>query len=667
MPKPNNKNNKNSDIKIKNSKSSLSEFVIRKIPTDEEVKNFDEYVRHEKKEEEIDESLSEIYQDVEGNKVNVSKIDIKKRRGFVFWLLSLILMIGFFTAAGYAIYYYLYTSLSADPTKVELTINAPNEVAAGQEFFYELIYKNLNIANINNIEINVIYPENFIFLDSQPQANANNNIWKFSSLPPGESGNIKIKGKIIAPLDNLSALAQSITYIPANFSSEFKKQSSREILISNIGVNLSADSNASALINEEREITIKYKAEANNYLQNFRFTLAAPANVAILTKSESEQKNIGIWQINDLSADEKELKIKFKAKAKDSDQEEFNLLYEYSDDGVKYYKFFADKISLEVIKSDLNLILIINGSRNNQSVDFGQTLNYSIVYANKGETEMKDVVIMAILEDEFLDKSSFNDKNGGILNNGTIIWTKDEIPNLESLSQNQEGIIDFAINILPLDKINLDKNNIDTAKKYQIKSYAQFSIGSKPADSGISGMDASPSDQESVKSNTIINSINSDLKLNEKLRYFNEDNIAVGYGPLPPKVGSATSYKVYWTISNNLHELNDLEITSQLPAYVNWDDKNQTTVGSLYYDNDNHKVVWHIGRLPISIDKVEAEFNIAITPSPDDKNKILVLLSGTSVSAIDKETGSVVTSAASAKTTKLEDDSIAGNDGVITD
>lgn len=43
--------------------------------------------------------------------------------------------------------------------------------------------------------------------------------------------------------------------------------------------------------------------------------------------------------------------------------------------------------------------------------------------------------------------------------------------------------------------------------------------------------------QADNKSNVIKNLINSDLSLSEKILYFNEDNVPVGSGPLPPKVG----------------------------------------------------------------------------------------------------------------------------------
>ena len=79
------------------------------------------------------------------------------------------------------------------------------------------------------------------------------------------------------------------------------------------------------------------------------------------------------------------------------------------------------------------------------------------------------------------------------------------------------------------------------------------------------------------------------------------------------------------------------------------------------------QVVWEIGLLPVSVYQASAEFGINLTPSENDRNKILILSSGATVSATDSETKSTIVIKSGPKTTKLEDDEIAGmnNNGRI--
>jgi hypothetical protein len=645
MPKPKDKKNKNeeSGLNIKEERSSLSEFVKRSLPTIEEVEKFDEYAREEVKSGDIEESLSEIYQDDGGKMVDVKKLDIKKGRGFFFYFFSLVIA-GLLVSAAYA-GYILYTKNNPASVQVEFAISGEESVLAGEEFLYTMSYKNLSNVDINSIEIKLTYPENFIYLDSSPAAPEKNNSWRFAKLEAHGSDEIKIKGKIIGPMGGRSNILGVITYTPANFSSEFKKETAFENTVSGTGINITIEPLASVLVGEENELAVKYKKDSESFLNKFRLSVVKSDNVEFMEGTTTP----GMREINEAGDKEQEIRIKFKVKDKINEKEELTFNFEASDDGNKYFKFYEGKLDFEVIKNSLNLSLILNGSRSDQGIDFNETLNYSIAYANKGEAEMKDIVIMAVLTSDILDWKTLSDKTNGKLGDSAITWSKEQIPQLAGLEPNEEGIIDFSINVLPIEQINLNLSS-----KYQVESYAQFSIGSSEV-----------KQNGDTKSNTIVSKVNSDLKLNEQVRYFNDDNIAVGSGPLPSKVGQTTSYKVYWKLTNNLHELLNVRLEAKLPEYVSWDDKNRTTVGSIYFDEANRKVVWDIGRLPVSVFEADGEFNISITPVESDRNKVLVILPGTTIEAADSETGSAISRAGKAKTTKLEDDDIAEGDGRV--
>jgi hypothetical protein len=258
---------------------------------------------------------------------------------------------------------------------------------------------------------------------------------------------------------------------------------------------------------------------------------------------------------------------------------------------------------------------------------------------------MKGVIIMAILESDFLDWQSLTDQSGGKVSDNTISWSQAEIPALAELPSGAAGTIDFSIQLKP-------QAAIDISKAYQITSYVKYSVLGKSA-GGES------------QSNTIVSKINSDLSLSEQLRYFSDDNIAVGSGPLPPKVGQATSLKVYWTINNSLHELGSLTVSVILPDGVGWDGKNNSSIGSLVYDNVANKVTWLIGSLPVTVAKATADFNISLIPQESDRNKIKVILNDTAVTALDTVTGTPMSKTLKAKTSKLEDDTMVSGDGVV--
>jgi hypothetical protein len=643
MPSPKQKN-KVSDIQ--DSPSDKGQELVEKL---------------EERKEEINESLTEIYQDENGNMVDVKSIEKRKKKGFFFWFL-LIIIIAALVGAG-AGYFYKYYNKKITGEKIELSVATDKkDIVSGQEYSYVVDYHNGEKVEIKNIQIKIALPENFIVTEASPQpavaSSSLNNIWNIDRLLPFASGQIKIKGKLMGMKGAKANAVAEMIYTPKNFSSEFKKSANLEIVILDNGLEISVDSYSSILVGEENKITVGIKAKDLSYIDKLKLDVVLPENSGIeilssgTTSKDSiiEQSTLRLseWQINKITKDGLEFTIPFKAKERVNQNEKINLVFSYPQND-KDYRVFEYPIELEIVKSDLNLGLVVNGSRNDQGINFGEALHYSVTYSNKGDSEMKDIVIMAVIEGDYLDWSTLKDSLKGNAKDGMITWTKEEIPELAVLSPGSEASIDFTIQALPQSAINSAKKN------YEIKSYAQFTIGNRSAIKTVGDS----------KSNIIINKINTDLELKESIRYFNEDNIPVGSGPLPPKVGEATTYKVYWSIANNLHEINNLKVEVSLPPYVSWDEKNTSTQGTVTYSQDEKKVVWDIGRLPVIYDEIKAEFSVKIIPGEDDRNKVLVLLPGSNITALDTETNAEIKKESKAKTTKLEDDDIAIGDGRI--
>lgn len=678
--------NKNSeDIKINSEESSLAEFTKRKLPDEKEMEAFDKAVEEEyeksedeyehfdtdiktEQDERVEESLNEIYSDGKGKKVDVHSLDKVKRHGIVWQFFNFVLTIGVLATIGYGAYYYFFKHLGSDVTAMDFGIEGKTEVVSGEEFFYTINYRNNSNINYNNANIEVSFPENFVFLESSAKSKDDKNkAWEMGTVAAHSSGELKIKGMLAGPNDKSSIVVANLTYKAEGYSSEFKKESSLTVLIKGIGLNINFDNGQSTLVGDANEILIKFSKQDKNYINNFRVTFEPQDNIQLISSDDYKADNKakfttvrpGVFQVDEITGDEQILPIKFKFTDKKEPTQQVKILLEQpmATGTDAFYTFLEKTIDYEVMKNDLNLTLIVNGSKDDQGADFGQTLNYSIVYKNKGETEMKDVVIMAVLESDFLDWTTLKDEKNGREKGNTITWTKAEIPELASVPQNSEGTIDFSVKLM-----NIGQANIDANKDFQVKGYAQFSVGQATEKTG----DAKDEKTDN-RSNTIIVKINSDLKLEEQVRYFNEDNISVGSGPLPFQVGQKTSVKVYWVLTNNLHELVDTKVVTTLPSNVTWENKSRTNVGAISYDSNSRTVTWDINRLPISVFRADAEFTIGVTPADGDRDTIMVIKPGSEVTATDSVTGTVLKKSSEAKTTKLDDDDIAQrtNDGMV--
>jgi len=641
----------------KRASSSLSAFVERPVPTEKEVATFERVVNREARNQEIDTNLSEIYTNKKGGFVDVKKMKIRRRQLFVIRFFRRLLILTLLAGIAYFAYSYFFDRTN-DSSSLEIKIAAPEKVLAGEEFSYKIEYHNPSKFILTKVHLEVQYPENFIITGSSLSPQNGNYGWSLPDLDPGASASLSITGKLINKPESVNVISGRLSYVPLNYSSQFKKEASASTVVTGPGFQVDLEYSNTAFLNQDNSMTLIISDVKNNNLGDFNLSFALPeetnASVASGTEvsasstSPSAKKMIitktggASWLISGLSQElgRQEIPLIYKIGTKLDNSEISVRLEKKLEDGQSYI-FWEKTFKPELVKSDLNLTMFVNGSKTDNAINFGQALNYTVSYSNKGDNTFKEVVVMAVLSGDFLDPNSLKMEKKGETRGNTIIWTKNEIPELAAIKPGQEGEINFSVNLLPFKDGDLGKN-------MSVTSFAQY---------GVNNQSAKGNDN---KSNTIISKINSDLSLTEQIRYFNDDNQPVGSGPLPPKVDEKTGFKVYWVVKNNLHELTDTRVVFNLPSNVNWDEKNTTTVGNIYYDANTRQIIWEIGRLPVSVYRADAEFGISVTPLETDRNKILVLTSGATITATDTDTKNLITKKTSPKTTKLEDDDIAG-------
>ncbi len=652
---------KKTRITRKGKSSSPASFLERPLPESEEVLLFEQAIKKEALAQEADQNLSAIYRDNKGELVDVSKVK-KRRRVRLVVLFKRLLVITILACGLYGAYYY-YFQRPAGTEGVSLRVAAPEEISVATPFSYELIYENNSGLSLSNVSLEAILPPSFVLSTSSPQTSGLNS-WSLGNLNPGASGKVIVSGYLVAAVDSPNVINAKLNYTPANFSSEFKKEASANTVIAGMGFAVNTDYLNTALIGQSNELKLDFTGFKENQIKDLYLSVSVSDNfkvesvgseeqLATSTATSSEEVTAvsvqpageGNWTIHNLPFNSEErisVPLVFSLKEKKQDQEDFTLrLLKKEADGSEHI-FWEKTISFDVMKSDLNLSLSLNGEKSDQPLDFGETLEYSLSYSNNGDSALYDLVLMAVIKGDFIQWSSLRDPSGGSRSSNAIVWTKEQVPALAELAPGSSGTIDFSVKVK-------DFTDSDLGSDALISSYAQYGINNQASKEG-----------DDNKSNTINSQLNSDLALSEKILYFNEDNLPIGSGPLPPRVGETTTVRVAWTIKNNLHDLEEAQVILDLPAGVNWAGANNTNVGKISYDEENRRITWRIGFLPLSVYRADAEFNLSLTPSEADRNKILVISPGSLATAIDALTKGDLRRKTQAKTSKLEDDEIAG-------
>lgn len=627
-------------------KISEPHFIERPLPTEEEIRSFNRQIKNQERGDDINGRLSEIYRDERGQLVDVKKLEKKARRQAVVMIFRWLVGLSF---VGLAIWAALLVFSPTQKNDVEIKINAPETVMAGQEFDYQISLKNNSNSVIKSVKLELVFPDNFVFSSSELAPTSGNNYWTLSDLPSGTGKSFSVRGKIINQESSANTIYGKLFYRQADFSSDLKKEASASTQVSAIGFRTEVDYPSAALAGAENNLSLKISNFENLAIENFRIDFEVPASATIIdpenitaSSSWTIKKNDNHWEVSGVNASSSEIFLPFRFKIKNSDQSRAEIIVRFSvqDSDGDLLTFFEKRAGIDIIKNDLNLTMIVNGSQGDRAVNFGETLNYTISYSNRGANSLKNIAVSVVIDSSLVDWGTLNAESNGKLKNSIITWTKDEVPALAEIKPGQEGDLSFSVKLKKFSSSDLGTN-------FSIKSYAQFNV------------DSNTSNSEFNRSNVINSSLNSDLNFSEKILYFNEDNLPVGEGPLPPKVGEKTSLRVYWRLDNTLHELDKTKVFLPLPPNTSFEGRVKVQAGSIYYDQATNQIVWDLGRIPLSVAKVEGEFNLSLIPTINDKNKILIISPGSTVTAIDLENNAEIKLSAAPKTSKLEDDDIA--------
>lgn len=618
-------------------------------------------------EKKIEGNLEKIYKNQNGEISDFSVLEKKKTnwiKRVLFIQFTAILSLFLFLAA----VLFINNSKNENESSVRVEFFIPKDISSGDEISLTVKYKNIENFTLNDSELVMHYPEGFEFYAADPMpTNQYHDIWKLGNLVRGAEGVITIKGKIIGDVGSLVTFKASFSYTPENFSSPFKKVfTSPTFLIASSILTLEILGKEKIVSEEATSYRLKYANASDATLSNVRIVAHYPSGFSLRSTvpkpseqnpGESEKvenkeaKSNNVWDIKELKAGENgEIAIEGDFRNIEGSILEFSAeIGMVNEDNFFAYQRANKKI--EVINSGLKIDVSVNNSKEDLSVNFSDTLNYSIILKNLGERTLYNLRLAAFIDSGVLDWDTLIDKSAGVRENNKIFWGSINVPQLSMLLPLDEAQIDFSIKIKGLKLVDIEADNLKTSLRVE---------------AAIEKIDDISANVQ-VLSKTITAQINTDLELTSQGRYFDDDNIAVGQGPLPPEVGKKTVLRIYWKLSNNLHEVTDVSIKTKIADGVLWEDKFSATLGELVYSSKDSTVVWKIPKIPPqkSFEDLQAWFDVSATPSEDMVGKLILITSETSLKAVDSVTRSGISHVNLGITSNLEDDPFGGGRGLV--
>lgn len=587
----------------------------------------------------IEEGLQAIYGDDRSDLHTVERDGSRVTR----LLTRLVLMLAFVAMLAFG-GFFVYTTYFAQSTTSKpliMSVEAPAEVKSGEKMQIIVHYANPSRTPLAALELDINLPAAFALSMAQPEpTDADELIWNIGSLGSHSDGQLVLEGVWLSSVPTTTNIQALAAYRPGNFNSNFSDIATATVNTLSSVLTLEVKGPETAVPGQELTYTATVKNTGLQTILAPHIALALPEGF-LLAKSVPalEPGADAEWTLPDLVPDGvTELSWTGAFAADASDIRQFGIVTSVPE-GDRQLTQASGQWFTDVTGSDLQTTLVVNGNSDKATTELGGTLRLSLRLENAGDTEIDGASFVLDFKPD-----------SGV----PLVWKSAAL----------------AGGKLTAAGIAFDAATVGTLKPGEKKTFnLSFPVKTELASTDVDSWTVTAfvtNGDNKVQTPPFPISMKASADLSATVRFYSESGAPIGEGPLPPKVGEATTYRVYWKIDKAVHELENISVSATIPPDVTWDDRILTSTGNVQFDAATQTVRWDIATLPMN-ESASAEFTVKLIPGEEDVATFVKLLSGSVLSATDAATDSLVEAQADTCTTEVPEDTFAAGKGTVVE
>ena len=562
-----------------------------------------------------------------------------------FFIFSIIFFVLTLAYAGY-VFFAGGNTISND--NIDISVLGNNFTAGGEELPLVVGITNKNSATLELADLVMTYPKGST---ADPTSNTENFRESLGTIPAGGVLNENLKVTLFGEQGGVVPIKISLEYRVAGSNAIFVKDTTFNVTITSTPINLSVEAPSTISPNQNITLNVKATLNATTPLPNILVKLDYPVGFVFVSSVPAPSLGNNVWNLGDLAPGaEHDISISGKmVDVFDGDQKTFNISTGSQSSADKsmidvIYNSIAQTLTVQ--KPFIDASLSINGvSQREYATDAKTPINAEIQYTNNLDTKVNNLVIVAKITGNAFDRKTIIAQQGFYdSSNDTITWDESSQNALAEVNPGDSGSVDFSLSPLSL----------------YGASGGMLSSPSINIEVDISGSQAalgSSVNQLNNSSSAIVRII-SDVGFTTK--GLHNSGPFTNTGPIPPKVGVATTYTVVWTLSSTANSISNVQINSTLPPWINFVGPISPTDEYLTYNAETRALVWNADRIPIGagitgIARTVA-FQVSFTPSLSQVGTSPVIVNGAILTGHDDFANVDVTVNKAPMTTALEND-----------
>jgi hypothetical protein len=536
-------------------------------------------------------------------------------------LILIFLLIGIFS-------YWTWKKNPYSKEVLKIEILGPSEVTVGKEVEFIVKYKNNGNFRLEEPELIFEPPENSLKDDQIAKREVLREEKLGNAIYPGEENTLSFKLRIFGKEGEMKIAKATMSFRPKNLKARYSVSTSFSTQIKSVPVTFEFDLPSKIENGKELNFKLDYFSNLDSPLTNLRIQVEYPKSFEFFSSTPQSIEKTE-WEIPVLNkAEGGRIEIQGKILGEIGKVETFRARLGI----LKENQFIVLKEiekGVEIVKPSIFLRQEINGNPEYVAAP-GEWLHYTIYFKNIGDEEMKNLFLISKLEGDAFDfqtiKSDLGECKPG---DDSVIFDWRRVPKLQYLAPTDEGKVDFWIKLK--DDLGNVRNPFLKNKIFILQMREEF-----------------------------ITKISSRIEVFQKGFYY--DEVFGNSGPIPPRVGEATTYTIFWQVKNYYSDVKDVKVRAKLPEYVSLTGKifPEEMASKFSFDPNSREIVWSIGELKggegISTPPKTIAFQISFSPTESQRGQTPEIIGEVKISGEDSWTGKTLEATSTSITTALPDD-----------
>jgi hypothetical protein len=540
----------------------------------------------------------------------------------IFWAIL------FFGILSTVVYYFYFLGPVFNPEQIKMYISGPQKISSGEKASFKVSYRNDSNVVLRGVKLDFEWPDNSVF-ENKGQKEPVKIQRDVGVLMPNQEKVLIFEGRVYGEKDSIKTIKAKLSYTPSELERSFEIDKEFKISIETIPIFLNVSMPEQVVSKKEAEIKVEYINQSDASFSNMEIRAEYPSGFEFISSNPNPAASNNVWQLGTiLGGEEGSLTIRGKFNGTEGEKQTVSIDVGEAGGTEKEFSSFASSLTeTQLASSALLVFQTVNDSRD-VSLDLGSSLTYKISYKNTTNTQISNIVILAQVDDSFVDLKTLSIPWGSFDGRtNSIIWNQSGVPELAVLDPKEEGSVSFSVKVKQdfIPKTPQDKN-------LEIRSTARIASGSIP--DNLEGLPVEDQDVLKVKLNTIF-SFNT-------FGYYNDGPIK-NFGPLPPKVGEETSYAVSWQMINTTNDIKDVVVRASIPPNIKWTGFIDPKDAGIIYNPEKGTIEWRPGIVfagsGYTIPSQRVDFQLSFLPALVHVGKKINLISDVTIEGVDVFTG----------------------------